>query len=94
MQAVSRGATRLQANWRRIQARKAMIAHAATQNTVLAMPGTIQGHSGWYEFDEGTTRFVVAYEVTAVGAWEVKSGPTKKEAWVEAKTLKAGAAGS
>ena len=60
-----------------------MIQHAAEQNTILAMPGTIQGRSGWYEFDESDTRFVVEYEVIEeTGAWELKKGPLRKELWL------------
>jgi hypothetical protein len=91
---ISWGAVKFQANWRRIQARTAMIAHAAEQNTLLSMPGTIQGRSGWYEFDEKGERFVVAYNVTEAGAWEVQKGPMKKNFWLEAKQLKAESTGN
>jgi hypothetical protein len=43
------------------------------------MPGTIQGKSGWYEYEEQCIR----YEVTADGAWNQKEGPVTKQVWKE-----------
>jgi hypothetical protein len=47
--------------------------------TLLSLPGTVQGKSGWYEYEDKCIR----YDVSADGAWDQKEGPVTKQAWKE-----------
>jgi hypothetical protein len=65
---VVKAVVRLQAAVRRSRARKAMVAYMQANGTLLSMPGTVQGKSGWYEYNENGNPVVVKYDVTdAVG---------------------------
>jgi hypothetical protein len=77
---------KMQANLRRSQARKALMRYLQDhEDTCLAMAGTIQGQSGWYEFlsPDGTT-MVVQYKVNEGGEWKRKMGPMRKHVYQEA----------
>jgi hypothetical protein len=82
-------AIKFQANIRRRQARKQLVVYLArAEGILLAVNGTIQGGSGWYEMDPGNwsgVEMVVKYEVVpTTGEWVQRAGPLKKSAYQEA----------
>jgi hypothetical protein len=75
-----------QAIARQLQARKALVLWGMQEGgTVLAMPGTIQNQSGWYEMYEDGASVCMQLRVTKNGGWEVVRGPLSKAAYNEAK---------
>jgi hypothetical protein len=90
---VARAVVKMQAGIRRTQARKWLMRHLQEQrDTVLAMNGTVQGRSGWYEFivDDGGigATMVVRYDISANNDWLLKEGPFKKQLYLEAVSMK------
>ena len=77
----------LQALVRRQDARRFLVETYANEGLLLALPGTIQNRSGWYEVppDEAvppqTPTRVVRFEVTDSGEWLRVEGPISKVAW-------------
>jgi hypothetical protein len=61
---VVKAVVKLQASVRRSRARKAMVAYMQANGTLLSMPGTVQGKSGWYEYNDNGALVVVKYDVT------------------------------
>jgi hypothetical protein len=89
---VVRAVTRMQANFRRAQARVQLAGYLQSKGTLLAMLGTVQGKSGWYEvIIEGAPK-VVKYFIMQDGSWELRAGPLTKEAYAEAREMMASAA--
>ena len=55
-----------------------MCKYMQANGTLLAMPGTHQGKSGWYEYEspDGEEKVVVVkYKVTEEGEWVLQEGP-------------------
>jgi hypothetical protein len=55
-----------------------------TEAPHLALPGTVQGSSGYYEMWDGghVTSFIAKFEVTA-GEWTLMEGPWTQKEWAE-----------
>jgi hypothetical protein len=68
---------KLQAGARRLKARRSLVRLMQREGTMLAMNGTVQGASGWYELEvqdrEGW--YAVKYEVDADENWTCVKGP-------------------
>jgi hypothetical protein len=81
---------KLQSLVRRSHARKVMVAHAKGQGVMLALAGTINGKSGWYEFRDGATgaAMVARFAVNRVRNWELTEGPIVKGVYFTAKRTK------
>jgi hypothetical protein len=74
-------ATRIQA-WARVDiARAKVVTEMQKTGTLLAMPGTIQGCSGWYEMNRNGVRMVAKFQVKADGSWKVERLPVKRATW-------------
>jgi hypothetical protein len=71
---------KMQGMVRRARARKVAVARAASLGSLLAMPGTISGESGWYEGESG---HVCEFEVSKKGDWLSMGEPVERSAWVQ-----------
>jgi hypothetical protein len=69
---------KMQGMVRRLNARRLVVAMAAEKGTLLAMPGSIQGESGWYEGESG---HVSEFEVTKRGEWLCVGEAMEGHAW-------------
>jgi hypothetical protein len=58
-----------------------MVAYAEEKGVLLAMPGTVGGQSGWYEYTEGGEEMFAKFDVAASGEWMLLEGPMKRRAW-------------
>jgi hypothetical protein len=76
-------ASKLQALHRGGQSRREFAALLERQNnTLLSMPGTVQGNSGWYQRSAADS--VVCYEISPTsGDWKVVAGPVTRLAFRE-----------
>eukprot|EP00935_MAST-01C_sp_MAST-1C-sp1_P000203 g203.t1 len=76
--AAAHAARKLQSLHRGAQSRRELMDLLEAQtNTLLSMPGTVQGGAGWYARSDGS---VVRYEIEADGAWRLIEGPmTRRE---------------
>jgi hypothetical protein len=87
-----RAATMFQAQLRRIRARKQLVLQMQDQECLLARPDTVQGKSGWYEYDEDgeamVARFNVAEDADGQKEWGLVKGPMKLANYTEALLLK------
>ena len=91
MQAVHRrnsevaGATKLQALFRRKAARDELVEKLGEDGTCLAMPGTVQGRTGFYEtWDKYSGSSVIGkFNVAADGTWTLRArfSPSSSLAW-------------
>ena len=79
--------TNVQSLVRRQDARRFLVETYANEGLLLALPGTIQNRSGWYEVppDEAaapqTGTRAARFEVTGTGEWLRLEGPISKAAW-------------
>jgi hypothetical protein len=83
---IVKAVVKMQSNLRRSHARKALMKHLQQhEDTILAMAGTVQGRSGWYEFVAPDDQImVVQYRVSEDGEWKRKMGPMRKQVYKEA----------
>merc|ERR1711998_680713 len=86
-----RAVTMFQAMHRRIKARKDLVLQMQDQECLLAMPGTIQGRSGWYEYDEDGEAMVAQFDIGVAEdgdesepEWTLVKGPMKLNSYTEA----------
>jgi hypothetical protein len=85
--AVAKAAVKLQSIVRRIRVRKGMVKKFKEQGLLMAMPGTIQNQSGWYEIiDKDGENKVIHVEVNE-GKWAIVAGPLSKVAYLEAVAM-------
>jgi len=87
-EAVWIGATKFQALYRQRRARRAVAKSVMQFGTLLAMPGTIQGNSGWYEMDDEAIEYHVEVIDDNCGGvtstadnWIKKRGPIGRQEW-------------
>merc|ERR1711988_1442883 len=66
----------LQSLYRAKQGRKKAVEMVNDLGTLLARPGTIQGRSGWYEYQEKCLRYDVSGD-----EWIQKEGPISVQEW-------------
>ena len=66
----------MQSLFRAKQGRKKAVAMVNELGTLLARPGTIQGQSGWYEYQEKCLRYDVSGD-----EWIQKEGPISVQEW-------------
>jgi hypothetical protein len=81
-------ATKLQSHIRSKGERRGIVKHFMTQTgSCLAMPGTVQGHSGYYEMWANAleTTLVAKFDVLADGQWAMVEGPYTQKEWVVVK---------
>jgi flagellar biosynthesis GTPase FlhF len=88
MNTVVKMVTQVQSSFRRLKARRQVVAQLQFAGLLLAMPGTIGGRSGWYEFRDGGKDMVARFDISPEGDWELAEGPITKQAQREAKQLK------
>jgi hypothetical protein len=73
---VTKAVVRWQALSRQKIARRALAEHVQNQGMLLALPGTIQGKSGWYEVvTKGGQRLACKYTVTEEKDWSMAQRP-------------------
>ena len=76
--AIILGVRRLQCHMRRHIARRDIIRRLGQR--MLAVPGTILGESGWYEYLCASTNCqLVVWCAAGVDGWEVKMGPLRRK---------------
>merc|ERR1711865_1249810 len=76
--------TKIQSLIRRIHARQFIVQTFKKDGLLVAMPGTIQNSSGWYEMPPDQTSKatqVVRFEVSN-GDWTLSDGPMSKADWM------------
>jgi hypothetical protein len=64
---VIRAITKLQANYRRMRDRALVSDHTAQMGWMLALPGTIQGRSGWYQSGKEAKLYIVRFTDPVTG---------------------------
>jgi hypothetical protein len=73
MRSALKAVVRFQSYVRRRKERRALVAKMQLDGTLLAVPGTVQGQSGWYEFEQPTSQgivyMVVRYDVGEDDSW-------------------------
>jgi hypothetical protein len=100
---VMRMVMELQAAARKHSARREAVALAKKRGLMLALPGTKQGFSGWYEWSERDTRMVAKFQidnskgeaaparlgiaVTGSEGWRLLQGPMQRRYYDEAVRL-------
>jgi hypothetical protein len=94
----TRAAIKIQSIVRQSLTRLAVIDAMQDQGTILAMPGTIQNQSGWYEVNQNGIRMVAQLRRKSLhmeDSWELIQGPVPKHTWrqlvYEINTAPAGA---
>jgi hypothetical protein len=55
------------------------------EGILLALPGTVGGTSGWYEFQDGEADMVARFDISPDGEWTLAEGPLTKKALQERK---------
>jgi hypothetical protein len=81
-------ATKLQSLQRAKSNRKVVVKEFMTQTgSCLAMPGTVQGKSGYYEMwaNDLDTTLVAKFDVSEEGKWALSEGPWTMKEWVVVK---------
>jgi len=82
VQRTFKAAQKWQSLWRARQARLQVVKEVQMRGTLLAMPGTIQGQSGWYErLNADGVRLVTHYHVDANDNWSRIEGPLEYAHW-------------
>jgi hypothetical protein len=61
----------------------AVVKHVQSNGSMLALPGTIQNKTGWYETYREEVAMCVQCSVDEEGGWSVLDGPTTKREWKE-----------
>jgi hypothetical protein len=88
---MARAVTKFQSHLRRVRARKQLVLLMQEEECLLAMPGTVQGRSGWYEYDEAgeamVARFDIADDANGESQWSLVKGPMKLTSYTEALAL-------
>jgi hypothetical protein len=84
LQSAAQAVTKFQALMRMHKARKDLVVDMQLRDTLLAMPGTIQGRSGWYEYEYLGEHMVIRYEIDEEDGWVQDEGPLKKAHYLEA----------
>lgn len=74
---MNRGAVKVQSLARARRDRKMLVKQLNDSGTLLAMPGTVQGRSGWYEYGDQS----LEYEVSSGGEWLQVRGPMSRLEW-------------
>jgi outer membrane protein OmpA-like peptidoglycan-associated protein len=86
---IVRAIVRMQAIYRKQKARRAMVAYAEEKGVLLAMPGTVGGQSGWYEYTEEGEEMIAKFDVGCeTGQWMLLEGPMKRRLWRTANKIK------
>ena len=84
--AIIDGVRRLQCHIRRHIARRDIMRRLGRR--MLAVPGTILGESGWYEYMcPCTAHQLVVWCAAGVDGWEVKMGPMRRKVFARAMAL-------
>jgi hypothetical protein len=79
---VIKAAITFQAKWRAAIARRAIVQQMQQKRGVLlAMPGTIQGRSGWYELFAHSQHLAIKYDVDENKVWTVAHKPVLVETY-------------
>ena len=80
-------AIQLQAVVRGRRARADVVREIQQHGTLLAMPGTVQGQSGWYQMVHQGQDLVIKFVIDAEGQWQKKDGPFVMSEWNRQRIL-------
>jgi hypothetical protein len=86
-QSAQQAVIKFQALMRMHKARKDLVSDMQLRGTLLAMPGTVQGRSGWYEYEYLGEHMVVRYAIDEEDDWVQDEGPLKKAHYLEAMRM-------
>jgi hypothetical protein len=74
---------KMQAMVRSRLARARVVQLMSTKGGCAAMPGTVQGRSGFYEYMQGMDARIAQFGVTETGGWKLLEGPWSRAEWAE-----------
>jgi hypothetical protein len=85
---------KMQAMVRARLARVRVVKIVSAKGGCSAMPGTVQGNNGFYEYLVGTETQIAHFGVTDSGGWELLEGPWTRVEWAHRRDVDGGKAGS